>query len=243
MRWLNLLIVNFFLCGSVSAATEFSDSWSKTKKRSEKLVYFDHHETLYCGCTYELKGVSGGVPNHTSCGFENRPGISDTRATRIEWEHIVPTSLMPARQHECWTESGREECERNGPDNIKMMIFDLHNLAPSVGQINADRSNRRYGLLTDVEPQFGQCPFKYDIDLRLAEPSEEVRGNLARVWFYMRDRYGVLLTDGEEAMFRSWDEVDPVSDWERLRNARIFCAQGTSNSHVASGIILCPGSP
>lgn len=100
-----------------------------------------------------------------------------------------------------------------------MMIFDLHNIAPSVGQINADRSNRRYGLLTGVEPQFGQCPFKYDIDLRLAEPGEEVRGNLARVWFYMRDRYGVVFTGGEEAshplLYRF--RYDPVSIYKIVR--------------------------
>lgn len=243
MRWLKFLLLSFFLCGSVSAETEFADSWSKTKKRSAKFVYFDHHETFYCGCTYESRGASGGVPDHTSCSFENRPGISNTRATRIEWEHIVPASLMPARQHECWTGNGRKECEKNGPEHVKMMIFDLHNLVPSVGQVNADRSNRRYGLLPNRELPFGQCPFKYDTGLGLAEPSEEVRGDVARAWFYMRDRYGVVFADGEEVMFQTWHEEDPVSDWEKERNVRIFCAQGTSNPHVDAGIIVCPGAP
>src|SRR5688572_29014194 len=56
-----------------------------------------------------------------------------------------PASLMPARQFLCWAGEGggRERCEEIDP-RAQAMIFDLHNLAPSIGQVNALRGDDRY---------------------------------------------------------------------------------------------------
>jgi len=176
--------------------TNFSGSWSSTKKKAAD-IHQDHRETLYCGCDYTRTGTSGGEVDHSSCEFQNRPNISDTRANRIEWEHIVPASLMPARDHTCWVDGSRGECERNGPPEIKAMIFDLHNLVPSVGQVNADRSNLRFGEIEGEVLVFGGCDFEYSRNLGIAEPAPVVRGDVARVWFYMRDIHGVVFEPGE----------------------------------------------
>ncbi|MCH8173410.1 MAG: endonuclease, partial [Proteobacteria bacterium] len=220
--------------------TNYPTSWSTTKKRATE-IHEGHEITIYCGCEYTPKGASGGVIDHSTCEFLNRPNISDTRAVRLEWEHIVPASLMPAREHSCWIDGSRSECERNGPPEIKAMIFDLHNLVPSVGQVNADRSNLRYGEIEGEVLVFGRCDFEYSRELGIAEPAPEVRGDVARVWFYMRDTHGVVFTPGEEEMFQEWSEGDPVGEWEIERNRRIYCEQGTFNSYISDGSFKCGG--
>ena len=218
--------------------TNFPTSWSNTKKKAAD-IHDDHKITLYCGCEYERTTASGGKVDHSTCDFENRPDISDTRANRIEWEHIVPASLMPVREHACWVDGSRSECERHGPPEIKAMIFDLHNLVPSVGQVNADRTNYRFGEIEGDNLPFGDCDFEFDRPLKLAEPAPSVRGDVARVWFYMRDTHGVVFAPGEEEMFRAWSEADPVDEWEIERNRRVFCEQGTINSHISTENIHC----
>jgi len=218
--------------------TNFPTSWSTSKKKAAE-IHQDHKVTLYCGCEYTRTGTSGGEIVLSNCDFQNRPDISDTRAKRLEWEHIVPASLMPAREHACWVDGSRLECERNGPPEIKAMIFDLHNLVPSVGQINADRSNLRYGEIDGEDLVFGGCDFEYSRDLGIAEPAPEVRGDVARVWFYMRDTHGVIFEPGEEEMFQIWSEADPIDVWEIERNRRVFCEQGTLNEMIFEGPFNC----
>ena len=36
------------------------------------------------------------------------------------------------------------------------------NLVPAVGELNADRSNRRYGALVPQSNQYGECKFEVD---------------------------------------------------------------------------------
>lgn len=57
--------------------------------------------------------------------------------------------------------------------------------------------------------------------------------HVARVWLYMADKHGVVISDDERAMFESWSAADPVSDWERLRDDRIYAIQGNRNPYVS----------
>lgn len=40
-------------------------------------------------------------------------------------------------------------------------------------------------------------------------------------------------------MFQGWHEGDPVSDWEKEHNNRIFCTQGTIDEHVSTPPLTC----
>ena len=67
-------------------------------------------------------------------------------------------------------------------------IFDLHNLAPEIGEINALRSDDLYRDLPDNTSNFGKCPIE---DTNAAfDPPDCAKGDLARVWFYVGERYG-----------------------------------------------------
>jgi deoxyribonuclease-1 len=204
--------------------------WNNAKNTADDEVYFDNRVTFYCGCDYVSDGDKDGSgdPILSSCDYEG-PSTHSARAKRIEWEHVVPASLMPARQFECWTQGSRSDCERDDP-RAQAMIFDLHNLVPSVGQVNALRLNDRYGEVPGEERNFGACAV--EDSKGVFEPRDSERGDVARIWLYMADVHGVELAPGEREMFLTWHESDPVSAWEIERDNRIARIQGTSNHWV-----------
>ena len=138
------------LAATVVSAPALSGGWKDAKNTADDVIYEGKDRTFYCGCVYTSHGDTDGSGNvdHDACGYE-KPEKHIARADRIEWEHVVPASLMPAQQFDCWQLGGRDKCEDEDP-RAQAMIFDLHNLAPSVGQVNALRDNDRYAYLSDV---------------------------------------------------------------------------------------------
>lgn len=211
-------------------------SWGTTKAWARDTVYAGRNDTFYCGCDYTPSGRSGGAIDQDSCGYDGSNESHSARAVRLEWEHVVPASLMPARTFACWTdglpacaEAGRECCEKHDL-NARVMIFDLHNLVPSIGQPNALRSNKRYGLIEGEERLLGDCDFEWTDGL--AEPADDKRGDVARVWLYFVSEYGLQLQQGELEMYLQWSNEDPPVEAEFVRNDRIREKQGNGNPFV-----------
>ena len=210
----------FILLWLLWSSTASADSWSGTKAKAAS-VYEGHHRTIYCDCPYDDKKRV----DVDACGL----AVQDkwpARAKRIEWEHIVPASLMPARVLPCWEYGGRRACERDPVAQVQ--IFDLHNLAPAVGQLNAYRSNDRYGEAEGVT--WGSCAASDSGPV--FEPPDSVKGDVARVWLYMRHRYRLWMTPEERIQMVHWSADDPVDEWELERDRRIEKLQGNSNPFV-----------
>lgn len=212
-----------------TSASPFT-SWNQVKNAADDIIYNDHRVTFYCSCSYSSDYDNDGSGNVdlNSCNYIPVDKYRH-RAYRIEWEHIVPASLMPARQRSCWIHGSRGECERNDPI-ARNMIFDLHNLAPTIGQVNALRSNDRYREIAGEERLFGSCAI--EDGKGVFEPSDEKRGDVARVWLYMHFQHGVYIPEAELKMFLNWHKQDPVSKWEYERNIRIKMIQGNSNPWI-----------
>ena len=121
-----------------------------------------------------------------------------------------------------------------GVDNqTRFMLNDLHNLVPSIGQVNADRFNYPYGIVPGEPRAYGACDFEVGGSPKVAEPAPRIRGNVARIWLYMSDTWGFPLTTQETEMLKKWYAADPVGEWEKVRNGRIKTIQGNSNSFVS----------
>jgi deoxyribonuclease-1 len=116
-------------------------SFAAAKVVAKQKIFFDQmsstHGEFYCGCKWDWTGESGGRIDPKSCGYETR--AQQTRADRIEWEHIVP-AWMVGHQRQCWQKGGRKRCIAEDPV-FRVMEADLFNLYPSVGEVNGDRSN------------------------------------------------------------------------------------------------------
>lgn len=221
----------YFILLFISSASAHGTptSWSKTKQIARDLIYSDHSITKYCGCSYEPKGDSGGVIDTASCGYDGSKAKYQNAITVLDWEHVVPASLTPAKDMSCWVNGSRRECERTSKE-AQTIIFDLHNLVPSIGQANRIRSNSRYGIIQGEERNLGLCDFEWSNGL--IEPSERIRGDLARVWLYMNYKHNVFIPDDEYLMFLRWSLSDPPDEWELTRNSRIKKLQGNSNIFI-----------
>lgn len=224
-RFIGLLL--FFAAFQAFAAPQ---TFEQAKIEAQQFIYHDRTKagTFYCGCNWEWVGRSGGRVDLESCGYQIRS--QENRAIRIEWEHVVPASNF-GRARQCWQNGGRQNCNATDPV-FNAMEADLHNLTPSIGEINANRSNYNFGMLPSTPKQHGACDFKVDFKGRTAEPRDEVKGQIARIYFYMHDRYNMRMSRQQQKLMMAWDKQFPVNDWERERDKRIASRMGHSNPFV-----------
>jgi deoxyribonuclease-1 len=218
---------------SVSAAvTAAPQDFGQAKRLLREHVYQDQNLTdagdFYCGCQWKWVGKSGGSMDQDSCGFVTDK-MAD-RASRLEWEHVMPISAV-GRQRQCWRNGGRQNCQRTDPV-YNQIEADMHNLVPSIGTANALRSNTNYGMVTGRVIPMGACTTKIGTTIRAVEPRNEVKGQSARITFYMADRYNMRLGDKQQKVLIAWDRAYPVSAWELERDSRIAKAMGRHNPFV-----------
>lgn len=67
------------------------------------------------------------------------------------------------------------------------MESDLYNLVPAVGEINGLRSNYSFAMIPGEKREFGACDM--EMKDRKAEPPPEVKGDIARTYYYMHWAY------------------------------------------------------
>ncbi|SCZ68292.1 deoxyribonuclease-1 [Photorhabdus luminescens] len=208
-------------------------TFEQAKVELRKRIYHDQFKsetgTFYCGCHWQWTGKSGGRAILSSCGYQVRS--QQNRAERIEWEHIVPAWVF-GHQRQCWQNGGRKNCVASDPV-FRAMESDMHNLAPSIGEVNGDRSNFSYGMLPKNMPNdYGHCTSRVDFKSRTFEPRNEVKGQVARINFYMHDRYNLSMSRQQQQLFIAWDRQYPPSKWERERDNRIAGIMGHHNPFV-----------
>ena len=73
------------------------------------------------------------------------------------------------------------------------MQSDMHNLFPSIGEVNGDRSNFVFGEIDGEEREYGECDF--EVAERIAEPKKSIRGDIARSYFYMSHQYKMEISE------------------------------------------------
>ncbi|MDG9785121.1 endonuclease I family protein [Metapseudomonas otitidis] len=217
-----VLLLSLLLAGTAHAAAP--RTFQEAKKAAWKL-YASHPVEFYCGCRY-----SGNKVDLKSCGYV--PRTNAKRASRIEWEHIVPAWVI-GHQRKCWQNGGRENCARHD-DAYRRAEADLHNLVPSIGEVNGDRSNYGFGWLPQAPSQYGACPMVVDFKARKAMPRQQIRGMIARTYFYMSERYGLRLSRQDRQLYTAWNKQYPVEAWERNRNQRVACVMGHGNHFVGA---------
>jgi deoxyribonuclease-1 len=226
------LTLALFLLFSLTALAERPPTFTAAKVVAKQKVFFDRAQSpdgeLYCGCKWEWTGKSGGRINPESCGYETRK--QQTRADRMEWEHIVPAWVF-GHQRQCWQSGGREKCVADDPV-FRAMEADLFNLYPSVGEVNGDRSHYQYGMVNGNAPQYGACTTKVDFRGRAVEPRDAVKGLVARATFYMYDRYGLSMSRKQQQLLMAWDRQHPVSAWEKSWESRTAAVMGHGNPFV-----------
>lgn len=218
------LLVLLCLLFSLPAAADAPQNFAAAKKIAWRL-YAERPTTFYCGCAY-----SGNRVDLASCGYTPRKQLR--RAQRLEWEHVVPAWVI-GHQRQCWQRGGRKNCARSDAQ-FKAAEADLHNLVPSVGELNGDRSNFALGMLGEQPKQYGACPMVVDFKAKTAMPPKRVRGASARIYLYMADRYRLRLSKLDRRTYEAWNRQYPISEWERWRNQKVGCVMGHGNPYIGA---------
>ncbi|MBC7533980.1 MAG: endonuclease [Oligoflexus sp.] len=198
--------------------------------KNELRKLFGRGREFYCDCSYDFTRKPNVDPG--SCGLKS----NSARAQRIEWEHVVPASFY-GRQFAEWRKgdpscTGRSrkgrECARKASPVFRQIEGDMYNLQPSVGELNRVRGDTSYGDVPGEPREFGRCDFERFANK--TEPRPEVRGDIARIYFYMDARYPQFHIVNEEnlKMLEEWAFSDPIDDAERTRLKKIEAVQGNS---------------
>lgn len=129
---------------------------------------------------------------------------------------------------------------------------DLHHLRPTDVNVNSKRGSLDFanGGVKVVDDYGEGSSFCYCVDGVSFEPRDEVKGDVARILFYMAVRYegdvagepNLELNDllgngsspymGKLSVLLEWHRLDPVDDFERHRNDVIFSYQGNRNPFI-----------
>jgi deoxyribonuclease-1 len=132
------------------------------KRVARDVIYADQRTDFYCACAFApTKTGSGGTIDSAECGYT--PRKNKARGKVLEWEHVMPADFF-GHMRMCWTKGNSECVKADGTafkgrrccakvDKVfKRIEADLHNLTPAVGELNGDRSNLAYGLVTSDAP-------------------------------------------------------------------------------------------
>ncbi|RXJ72297.1 deoxyribonuclease I [Veronia nyctiphanis] len=226
MRQLNLFALSLVLVPMLSSA-EPPQSFSKAKRLAVE-IYQSHPTSFYCECPITWQGKKG-IPELDACGYKVRK--QQKRASRIEWEHVVPAWQM-GHQRQCWQNGGRKACSKKDL-TFRLMEADLHNLVPAIGEVNGDRSNFRFSQWNNAKgANYGQCSVKVDFKQRVAEPPQQSRGAIARIYKYMYKEYDFRLAKAQVQLMNAWDKTYPVTAWECERDRKIAAIQKNHNPFV-----------
>ncbi|WP_406666379.1 endonuclease [Gallaecimonas sp. GXIMD1310] len=132
------------------------------------------------------------------------------------------------------------------PNSSQWAYTDLNHLRPADVTINSSRGNKDFD--NGGTPLSESPANKTDSDS--FEPADNVKGDVARMLFYMAVRYDgndntgvpdlVLVNQvgtsgpqlGKLCTLVAWAAQDPVSDWERRRNARVYERQHNRNPFI-----------
>lgn len=246
---LSFVIVFFFLCSSLDAQTDYYKSAEGLSGESLKdalnNIISGHTELPYTSTAIDVWDVlkeTDKDPNDPSKVILIYSGRSVDAAQEYNGGNGW------SREH-VWAKS------RGDFGTSKGAGTDVHHLKPADVSINSTRNNRNFDDCISCEEVIDEglkTGSFTDRNRWVFEPRDEVKGDVARMIFYMAVRYegedgdpdleltDVLLDKSDirplhaiSATLLEWHRSDPVSQWERDRNELIYSKyQGNRNPFI-----------
>ena len=232
-----LILFMFFILalllesGSVFAKKDRVLSFGNAKTKLSK-IYGHKNTTFYCHCKYQRKSVE-----LKSCKVKTKK--FKKRKSRIEWEHVVPAhafgqSFPEWRNHRKYCPKGKSarKCTAKMNKLFKEMEGNLFNLVPTVGAINAIRSN--YSFIEFDSDQEELCLNGLRLKDRKVTPPSNKKGDIARIYFYMNARYPGrgIISNKNKKLYKRWNFEDPVTTEECQIESKKATIQGHHNKFV-----------
>ena len=140
--WLLAPLLLLFGCSVQAAEQTLFDDYFEVLPIFWREVYGQGGDTLYC-----------------EISFGPRAGRN------INIEHVYPMSWV-MRTLNC---SSRDQCRRTSR-RFNRIESDMHNLYPSLQEINRIRGSYPFGMVKGEARRYGKCDFELDRKKRLVEP-------------------------------------------------------------------------
>lgn len=192
------------------------------------------HTNLGYRCTWQVLKITDEDPKNTDniIGFYTRRSIPKTHR-----DYGKNTPDVWNREH-IWPKS-------HGIKEKQLAAYcDLHHLRATDKSVNADRASKAFANGGIQHQECLACRFTPNS----WEPPDEVKGDTARMLFYMATRYeghngepDLALVDqtntrdnqfGDLCDLLSWHSADPVSTEELSRNHQVYHFQGNRNPFI-----------
>jgi deoxyribonuclease-1 len=182
-------------------------SVTEAKMQMLDKLYNNFEQTFFLRCNYrriETKRGHEYVLKPVSSGICQKQG-----PTGVLWSYVIAPERL-ARGMNCWNEGRDKEC-RKVSEKYRTMVEDLVNIVPLDSTI-AKKLSSGYGML-DIVRQDAAKP--------LLPISKKRKGDLARIYLYMIERYQLSITGSERRELEVWDREDPKDSWENIRDKRV----------------------
>lgn len=157
----------------------------------------------------------------------SREAFAENAHRWVNIEHVFPMSWV-INNIGC---GDRDQCRRYS-DSFNLVEADMHNMYPARRDLNQERGSLSFGMIKGEERKFRHYDFEVDFKTRVIEPTLESKGNIARAMVYMADAYGLRIFGKQLRILKHWNELDPPSEREALRNDLIEAVQGNRNHFI-----------
>ena len=226
----------------------YYDSASQLSGKSLKVALqkvIQEHEVFDYGSLwyhYELTDVVPGTDNQ----------VFDYYSPRVYYFTGTGTAPSGANKEHCCPQSWW------GSGAVSNCYSDLFNVYPSDIDANSAKSNYPLGLVGSSVKFDNGCTLvgqskRAEYDGMVFEPCDDYKGDFARIYFYVATCYAnapwganpnvaktVAFTQQDYPTIKSWlldlllqwNAADPVSDWEIIRNERVYSEQKNRNPFI-----------
>ena len=192
----------------IEAQKTFNASYQQTQQQ----------QSFYCQCPYSLIKQNSYTPYLGTCEYQARN--NDSLANKIAWDYVVPLWLI-AESLSCGLSPKKKRFKKQLPFNaldsckndpeFLAAKNDLINIVPSIAEIKHDRSSFLFSELNFEPRKYGLCDFEVREKIAMAEPQKSIRGDIARITFYMQAQYGIKINKSYNILLQAWQRHDPAS--------------------------------
>jgi deoxyribonuclease-1 len=138
--------------------------------------------------------------------------------------HIYPSTWI-SEHLGCRSE---RTCMRTN-EQFSVILSDMHNMVPVDAYHYFKIKSSIFGSL-DATLEPGECGVRKR--LHLIDPPDAIKGDVARIHFYMHTQYGLPL-NSNFAFLKEWHRIDPPDAGEIAKNNRVKAAQGNDNPFIS----------
>ena len=240
------LIIAGVLCTSNVLAQSFKDYYTPVDGLKKETLKSELSKLLNKHQVFSYASLWDHYPYTDGC-LDNEDQVFDMYSTEEFYFSKHPTSAMN-KEHvvpQSWWGKG-----------AKYGIYtDLFNVYPSEQRANSAKSNYPVGIV-DGDASFKNERCKVGTSKnsggagKVFEPCDEFKGDFARIYFYDATCYQNVNWASNAAAFHKgvntyptleswilpilleWNRKDPPSEWEKVRNERVFAEQGNRNAFI-----------